>query len=50
MMKALKVSLIYLILILYSLELLLFFFTSDQQKSMVDVKNTRIEIAKKKKY
>ena len=48
MMKALKVSLIYLILILYSLELLLFFFTSDQQKSMVDVKNTRIEIAKKK--
>ena len=47
-MKVLKLSLIYFIFILYSLELLLFFFTSDQQKSMVDVKNTRIEIAKKK--
>ena len=47
-MKVFKLFLIYSVLILYSVEILLFIFTSDQQKSMVDVKNTRIEIAKKK--
>ena len=43
-----KLFLFYLILIAYSVEILLFIFTTDQQKSMVDIKNTRIEIAKKR--
>ena len=39
---------IYLVIIVYSLEILLFSFTSDLQKSLVDIKGKRIEIAKKK--
>ncbi len=47
-MRMFKLFLFYLILIAYSVEILLFIFTTDQQKSMVDIKNTRIEIAKKR--
>ena len=47
-MRMFKLFLVYLILIAYSVEILLFTFTTDQQKSMVDIKNTRIEIAKKR--
>ena len=39
--------LIYVIIIVYSVEILLFIFSSDLQKSLVDIKGKRIEIAKK---
>ncbi len=51
-MKLIKLLPIYFFIITYSVEILLFSFSSDEQKSMVDIKNTRISLAKKdnKKY
>ena len=47
-MRAIKIFLIYFILIIYSVEFLLFAFTSNEQKSMINIENTRIQIAKNK--
>ena len=51
-MKLAKLLLIYFFIITYSVETLLFLFSTEEQKSMVDIKNTRITLAKKdnKKY
>ena len=48
MKKIFAIILIYFILITYSVEFLLFVFTSNEQKSMVNIENTRIQIAKNK--
>ena len=48
-MRIVKLFVIYLIVIIYSLEILTFLFIPSEQKSMVDVKNTRIKLAKEKK-
>ena len=48
-MRIFKLFVIYLIVIIYSLEILTFLFIPSEQKSMVDVKNTRIKLAKEKK-
>ena len=48
-MRILKLFAIYFFIVIYSLELLLFLFISDEQKNMVDIKNTRVKIATKKK-
>ena len=48
MTKILKITFIYIIIIIYSLEVLLFFTIPDEQKSMVQIKNERIKIAKNK--
>ncbi|MAW17199.1 MAG: hypothetical protein CMJ01_01350 [Pelagibacteraceae bacterium] len=47
-MKKIFKLLTYLIFIIYSVEILLFFFSSDLQKSLVNIKGKRIEIAKAK--
>ena len=51
-MKIIKVLFIYFFIITYSVETLLFLFSSNEQKSLIDIKNTRISLAKKnnKKY
>ena len=48
-MRIVKLFIIYLIIIIYSLEILIFFFIPSEQKNMVDIKNTRIKLAKEKK-
>ena len=48
MIKILKFTFIYTIIIIYSLEVLLFFSIPDEQKSMVQIKKERIKIAKNK--
>ena len=48
-MKKIFNSLIYLLIVIYSVEILLFIFSSDLQKSLVNIKGKRIEIAKEKK-
>ena len=48
-MRIVKLFVIYLIVIIYSLEILTFLFIPSEQKNMVDVKNTRIKLAKEKK-
>jgi len=48
-MRIVKLFVIYLIVIIYSLEILTFLFIPSEQKSMVDVKNTRIKLAIEKK-
>ena len=48
MIKILKITFIYIIIIIYSLEVLLFFTIPGEQKSMVQIKNERIKIAKNK--
>ena len=51
MKKKIKIILnffIYLVIIIYSVEILLFTFSSDLQKSLVNIKDKRIELAKKK--
>ena len=45
-MRVIKFFLIYFILIVYSVEFLLFTFTTSKQKSMVNIESARIEIAK----
>ena len=47
-MRVIKLLIIYLILIIYSLEILIFLFIPSEQKNMVDIKNTRIKLAKEK--
>ena len=47
-MRIVKLFVIYLIVIIYSLEILTFLFIPSEQKNMVDVKNTRIKLAKEK--
>jgi len=47
MLRIIKIFFIYFVIITYSVELLIFSVSSEQQKSMVDLKNTRIKIAKK---
>lgn len=47
-MRVIKFFLIYFILIVYSVEFLLFTFTTSKQKSIVNIESTRIEIAKNK--
>ena len=44
-MRIVKLFVIYLIVIIYSLEILTFLFIPSEQKKMVDVKNTRIKLA-----
>lgn len=46
-MKKILIFFFYLIFIIYSVEVLLFIFSSDAEKSLVDIKGKRIEIAKK---
>jgi len=46
-MKKIFNFLAYVIFIIYSVEILLFIFSSDLQKSLVNIKGQRIEIAKK---
>ena len=48
-MRIVKLFVIYLIIMIYSLEILIFFFIPSEQKNMVDVKNTRIKLAIEKK-
>ena len=48
MIRILKLVFIYTIIIIYSLEILLFFSTPVEQKRMVQIKNERIKIAKNK--
>ena len=48
-MRIVKLFVIYLIVIIYSLEILTFLFIPSEQKNMVDVKNTRIKLALEKK-
>ena len=48
-MRIVKLFVIYLIVIIYSLEILTFLFIPSEQKNMVDVKNTRIKLAIEKK-
>ena len=48
-MRIVKLFVIYLIIIIYSLEILTFLFIPSEQKNMVDVKNTRIKLAIEKK-
>lgn len=48
-MRFIKLFIIYFIIIIYSLEILIFLFIPSEQKKMVDIKNTRIKIAKEKK-
>ena len=48
-MRIVKLFVIYLIVIIYSLEILTFLFIPSEQKSMVNVKNTRIKLALEKK-
>ena len=47
-MKKIFNFLIYIVIVIYSVEILLFFFSSDLQKSLVNIKGKRIEIAKEK--
>tara|TARA_B100000575_G_C23063954_1_gene612574 strand:- start:118 stop:1332 length:1215 start_codon:yes stop_codon:yes gene_type:complete len=47
-MKKIFNFLIYVVIIIYSVEILLFIFSSDLQKSLVDIKGQRIKIAKEK--
>tara|TARA_B110000444_G_C18742174_1_gene548504 strand:+ start:416 stop:634 length:219 start_codon:yes stop_codon:yes gene_type:complete len=44
-MRNVKVLFIYLFLIVYTVECLLFLFAPNEQKNMTDIKNTRIKIA-----
>ncbi len=48
-MRFLKLFFIYTIIIIYSLEILIFLFIPSEQKNMVDIKNTRVKIAKENK-
>ena len=48
-MRIVKLFVIYFIVIIYSLEILIFVFIPSEQKNMVDVKNTRIKLAVEKK-
>ena len=48
-MRIVKLFVINLIIIIYSLEILTFLFIPSEQKSMVNVKNTRIKLALEKK-
>ena len=48
-MRIVKLFVIYLIVIIYSLEILTFLFLPSEQKNMIDVKNTRIKLAIEKK-
>ena len=47
-MKKIFNLLIYIVVIIYSVEILLFIFSSDLQKSLVNIKGKRIEIAKER--
>ena len=47
-MKKILNYLIYLVIIIYGVEILLFIFSSDLQKSLVDIQGQRIKIAKEK--
>ena len=47
-MRLIKLFAIYLVVIIYSLEILIFLFIPSEQKKMVDIKNTRIKLAKEK--
>ena len=47
-MRLVKIILIYFFIITYSVEILLFLFSPNEQKAMIDIKNTRVELAKKK--
>lgn len=47
-MRLVKLFSIYLVVIIYSLEILIFLFIPNEQKKMVDIKNTRIKLAKEK--
>ena len=47
-MRLFKLFIIYFIVIVYSLEILIFLFIPSEQKNMVDIKNTRIKLAKEK--
>lgn len=46
--KRFLIIFIYLILIVYTVEVLLYYFVGDEQKSLINIKQKRIEIAKKK--
>ena len=46
--KRFLIIFIYLILIVYTVEALLYYFVGDEQKSLINIKQKRIEIAKKK--
>ena len=48
MIRILKLIFIYTIIIIYSLEILLFLSSPSEQKSIVQIKNERIKIAKNK--
>ena len=45
-MKKILNNLIYIVVVVYSVEILLFIFSSDLQKSLVNIKGQRIKIAK----
>ena len=47
-MKAIKIFIFYFLFIIYSLEILIFFFSTDNILSKKDIVNKRIEIAKKR--
>lgn len=46
-MKIAKLIFIFSFIVIYSVEILLFLFNPFEQKAMIDIKNTRIELAKK---
>jgi hypothetical protein len=46
--KGFLITFIYLLIIVYSTEVLLYYFVGDEQKSLINIKQKRIEIAKKK--
>ena len=46
-MKIAKLILIFSFIVIYSVEILLFLFNPFEQKALIDIKNTRIELAKK---
>ena len=47
MIKKFSLFFLYLVLIIYSLEILLFFFIPSEQKNLVNIKEKRLELAKK---
>ena len=46
--KGFLIAFIYLLIIIYSVEVLLYCFLGDEQKSLINIKEKRIELAKKK--
>ena len=48
MIRILKLFVIYTFIIIYSLEILLFFYLPNEQKSMVNIKEEKVKIAKEK--